>query len=243
MNSHTTATLTETLALVIGQSHTEALSEALAAQPDSHIRVINYNRPESDTYRKGVFDPRMVAGIEPSVVVSMISGNFHNVLGLIEYPTRFNFMDANDRAGDVDKDRVNIPYAVMFDYLNTVMRAGFLQVLLAIRDLYGVPVHHVCSPPPHPDSDFIKENPGGYFSDKVHLGVSPPPLRLKLYTLHSRIFREFCEENGIGFIPPPAEAVDADGFLAEPYWRRDPTHANAAYGALVARQINDLLGL
>lgn len=230
-------------ALVIGQSHTEALSEALADKNIADIRVINYNRPESEIYRKGVFDPRMVADIEPSVVISMISGNFHNVLGLIEYPTPFNIMDSRDQVDDVDKRRVNIPYAVMFDYLNTVMRAGFLQVLLTIRALYDLPMYHVCSPPPHPDSDFIKENPGGYFSDKVHLGVSPPALRLTLYKLHSRIFQEFCEENGIGFIPPPAEAIDSQGFLAKPYWRRDPTHANAAYGALVSQQIHDLVGV
>ncbi|WP_349322239.1 hypothetical protein [Asticcacaulis sp. MM231] len=229
------------LALVIGQSHTEALSQALHDATTSHITVINYNRPEGENFRKGVFNPSMVEGINPSVVVSMVSGNFHNVLGLIEYPIRFNFMNETDEESSVAVDRVNIPYNVMYDYLNTVMRQGFLRVLLQIRELYSVPVYHICSPPPHPNSEFIENNPGGYFADKVHLGVAPPHLRLKLYQLHTRVFREFCEEHAIGFIPPPAETLDGSGFLAKPYWRRDPTHANEAYGALVAQQIENLI--
>ena len=243
MNAEPALQTENKLALVIGQSHTEALSQALGNIGFRHITVINYNRPENEDFRKGVFNPLMVEGIEPSAVFSMVSGNFHNVLGLIEYPVRFNFMSETDKADSVDADRVNIPYNVMYDYLNTVMRQGFLRVLLQIRELYSVPVYHICSPPPHPDSEFIEKNPGGYFADKVHLGVAPPHLRLKLYQLHTRVFREFCEESTIDFVPPPANTVDANGFLAKPYWRRDPTHANEAYGALVARQIQDLIGV
>jgi hypothetical protein len=46
---------------------------------------------------------------------------------------------------------------------------------------------------------------------------------------------------GVDFVPPPAEAVDAAGFLKPQYWTRDPTHANHLYGRLLMKQIKEQL--
>ena len=117
------------------------------------------------------------------------------------------------------------------------MRRGFLRSITTLRDYYGDPFIHVISPPPVGDDRHIAENPGGYFRDKIHLGVAPASLRGKLYRLHTRVVVEFCQEHGIPTLLPPAEAVTEDGFLARPFWKNDPTHANAAYGRLVLEQL------
>ncbi|MEI9905002.1 MAG: hypothetical protein WDN06_14345 [Asticcacaulis sp.] len=236
------ADLQKPLLLIVGQSHTDAVKKVLLTEPADDIVVINFNLVSDPIYEKGRFDPRMVADFAPTHLISMAGGNYHNVFGLIENPVRFNFMEADDRSEDVDAERLNIPYALMYDFFNTGMREGFLQTLLEIRNCFNVPTCHVCSPPPYPDSQHIIDNPGNYFSNKIHLGVSPPALRRKLYDVHTRVYREFCAENGITFIPPPRKAVDKDGFLRSPYWRNDPTHANHKYGKLVLGQIRELVG-
>lgn len=43
----------------------------------------------------------------------------------------------------------------------------------------------------------------------------------------------------VGFIAPPAEAMDAEGYLRRPFWSRDPTHGNKRYGQLVLQQITE----
>lgn len=41
----------------------------------------------------------------------------------------------------------------------------------------------------------------------------------------------------------PAEAINERGFLKEEFWGPDPSHANAAFGRLVMRDLFDVLGL
>ena len=51
--------------------------------------------------------------------------------------------------------------------------------------------------------------------------------------LHSQILRETAAELGVEFLSIAPTASDAEGFLLEPYWNPDPTHANAHYGGCV----------
>lgn len=117
------------------------------------------------------------------------------------------------------------------------MGRRYLQNIKALKERCGRAFLHVAAPPPVGDNEHIANNPGGYFSDKVHLGVAPAALRRKLYSLHETVLREFCERESIDLLPPPPEAVTPDGFLERRFWRNDPTHANAAYGQLVVDQI------
>ena len=81
----------------------------------------------------------------------------------------------------------------------------------------------------------------GPFKGTLRRGVTPAPIRAKLYRINSDIFRGSCAELGVDFVPPPAEAVDAAGFLKPQYWTRDPTHANHVYGRLLMKQIKEQL--
>lgn len=68
--------------------------------------------------------------------------------------------------------------------------------------------------------------------------VPPPELRLELFRLQDEIYRGEARRLGATFLPAPAGALDAEGFLlpglALP---DDPTHAGPAYGAMVLDQI------
>lgn len=171
------------------------------------------------------------------VVVSMIGGNYYNTFGLIENPIRFDFTEPGETNFALPPGRELITYGLIHHFFSDTMTRGFLQNVKALKESCGRSFFHVASPPPVDDNDHIANNPGGYFSDKVHLGVAPPALRLKLYHLHETVVRDFCNKESIGLLPPPRESVTSQGFLERRFWKSDPTHANAAYGALVIEQI------
>lgn len=227
--------------LIVGQSHTEAVVSALKAfGPDasSNFEILNINVRDRQIplLKKIELGGYLPAPDGFSLVVSMLGGNFYNTFGLIDSSIPFNFYEPNCNDFDSLGNRHLVSYELIYSYFNDAMRRGFLRSIVALRDLYGGPILHIISPPPIGDNKHIVDNPGGYFSDKVHLGVAPASLRGKLYRLHTRVVVEFCRENHIPTLPP-TEAVTDDGFLARPFWKNDPTHANAAYGRLVLEQL------
>ena len=68
-------------------------------------------------------------------------------------------------------------------------------------------------------------------------GVNRAATRLKLWKLEMRVLAYLCAEWTIQLLLPPAEAQTAEGFLKPEYYANDATHANAAYGELVLRQL------
>lgn len=225
--------------LIVGHSHTEAISSAIVSDEESSVKVVNLNARDrnmsvSDKIKSGDYLPDP-GGFK--LQASMVGGNFYNTFGLIESSVPFDFAEPSDSSFSLELGRQLISYELMHSYFSDVMQKGFLRSIIALRDYYGDSFVHIISPPPIGDDRHIAENPGGYFSDKIHLGVAPASLRGKLYRLHTRVVVEFCRKNGIPTLPPPPEAVTEDGFLARPFWKKDPTHANAAYGRLVLEQL------
>lgn len=225
--------------LIVGQSHTEAVTAALRTRKED-VTVVNLNARDRqvsllEKLRTGGYVP------DPSsfgLVVSMIGGNYHNTFGLIENPIKFEFTQPGEQDFHPTEGRQLITYGLIHHFFSDSMRRGFLRNIKALSELAPRPILHVSAPPPIQDGDHIMNNPGSYFADKRHLGVTPSSLRLKLYTLHEKILSEFCSEEGIRFLPPPPDAVTPEGFLEPRFWRRnDPTHANALYGGLVLDQI------
>ena len=114
---------------------------------------------------------------------------------------------------------------------------GPANQLAALRRATTLPILYIGSPPPVPDNDFVARQETVFAEPIGKLGVAPPALRWKLWRLQSRLFAGLCAANGIDFLPPPPEALDALGFLRQEAWHADCVHANHWYGEHVLRQI------
>ena len=173
---------------------------------------------------------------------AMFGGNYHNVFGLTEHPVPFDFvLPSRERLG-AEPGRTLVPYHILRARFENELAARVLRMTKNYCALFTGAVHCVLPPPPIPDNQFVLDHAGPYFRSTIARGVSPPGIRIKLYDLCCQVCSDFYRAEGITVVPPPKEAVDEEGFLERRYWRNDATHANAAYGELVLRQIDSLNG-
>ena len=224
--------------LVLGMSHVQAIDRALTAAERQVISVIDLNAAP-DLFNKTA--NRINLGLLPVAGVThvflSIRGNDHNILGLIESPLPVRIGDGPMGSIPADPGRHFIPE----DMMRSLMRArledqsfGLMQDLA--RHFSAATICQLASPPPCGDAAHIAKFPG-IFRSLLHQGVSPMPLRRKIYDLHTELYQAACQKLGIGFIRPPQVAVAPDGAMKAEYWNSDPTHGNAAYGRLVIDQI------
>ncbi len=218
--------------LVLGHSHTNSLSLALAEVPSSPFHVVNINTLEGATLTRGC----LLRLGKPAHVVSMVGGNAYYQVALLEHPQRLQVLGGPEDA-DIVPDRSLIPYGMMRDFLLQACR-GHFQIIERIHETFALPLVHVISPPPLAAEDISDLLPPDY-RDRGASGIVPPGLRLKVYRIQSAIVREFCESRSISVIEPPAIACDARGFLKHEYRSLTATHAGKDYGTLVLNQIMD----
>jgi hypothetical protein len=235
---------------VIGASHVEALRSALP--PGQHrIEIINIARMRPgvprvsptawrdapDSYRH-----LFRATLHPQGhFVSMLGGNDHNAIGLVEHPQRYGFLEPGETASDLDAGRQLIPYDAMRAMLEERV-TPYLQWIADLAPHFMGRKLHLCSPPPIGSIAHIRSFPGSVRT-RIGRGVTPAGIRAKLYRINADIFRAGCADLGVDFLPPPAEASDADGFLKPEYWNQDPTHGNSHYGKLLLKQIETHLAV
>lgn len=232
---------------VVGTSHMAALLRALPPDQD-RFEFVHLNRPRSGLSHAFPADWReppdryvalFKATLDPdSHFVSMLGGNDHNALGLIEHPQRFDVLEPGEDAPEVEPGRELIPYDALRAMLEQRIDP-YLRWLAALAPAFAGRKLHVCSPPPVP-SAHIRSFPG-MFQSRLRHGVTPPRIRAKLHRMSSDIFATGCSGVGMDFLPPPGDAADADGFLKAPYWNEDPTHGNGHYGELLLKQIEEHL--
>lgn len=221
--------------LIVGMSHTIAVSAALEGAVANRVNVVN-TRLDNELYAQSLKSQtsEMSDFMGAKHVFSMFGGNFHNIFGLIENPQRFDFVYPGIPEIDTEK-RTLVHYDMIRDYF--VQNMGqMLRGIALLRSKTGFPIYHICSPPPAFGEERIRMNPKS-FGEHLHLGISPAYLRMKFYRLHTDIVKAHCETIGVNFIDVPARAIDKDGFLLPDYCQNDPTHANKAYGALVLQQV------
>jgi hypothetical protein len=114
--------------------------------------------------------------------------------------------------------------------------------LAVLQETLDVPMIVVPSPPPVGNNDWIMENPGIFEDALQQNGASPPAYRLQVYELWCQGIRGHCSRLGLRFAGLPPEVFTADGFLQECFYDVEPSHANAAYGALVLKYVAGLAG-
>lgn len=234
-------------ALVIGNSHIMALKWAYdrlgvtgAARPLQCEFICVLNEPYHPPLVGDDLSPAVKEHLlrsEADFVVSMLGGNDHNSLGLVNHPRKFDLILPTDPGLPRQSDAEVIPYGTMKRVLADHLRPTF-RLLRLVKTATRKPLYHLESPPPIPSEDHIKRHPVGFGDLIEKLGVAPAALRYKLWRLHSEIFRETCERHRVRFVAAPREMQDEQGMLIEQAWNPDPTHGNIHYGYRLYHQLS-----
>lgn len=244
--------------LVFGDSHSVSLQNALRRRAeqgqdrpltvfrrlkwkaDQRVGDITFNEFRSRISKLGPDD----------VAVSMIGGSHYAVFGTIQHPRPFDFFTEN-QAPTADSSAEIIPYRALRSVFSESITKGIDSDGLAIRGdgvmldklrrATSARVIHIMPPPPVWSSDTLMERPDPSLArrDIRGLGVSPPELRLKFWSLQVRIVTKFCVKRGIEVLMPPREAFQ-NGYL-RPDLHASGAHANSEYGELVLAQIEEAL--
>jgi hypothetical protein len=133
-------------------------------------------------------------------------------------------------------------------------RPALAQLEGVIRRLQAQPGCQVllgATPPPKEDGEALRALMAqeGYFRERLdalnagEIAVTPSVVLLKLWSVQQDLMADIARANGVDYLPAPAGAQDAMGFLRPEYWAGDVTHANAAYGILFMDAIAQRLGL
>jgi hypothetical protein len=236
--------------VVLGESHVDGVQQAFAA------RSSTADQPAFSIYRLMSIKNGITVGdltledciqrcatLDPEdVVVSLLGGNQHAVVGLIQHPIPFDILEPETTLDQLPPEIHCVPTRVMEDYFDKGLRGRDGTKLQALSARVHSRLYHVSPPPPKEDTAHILRRPESAFAQrKIHeRGVSPAGLRLRLWELQNRIMRRLCAEWGIGFVPVPDTTLTPNGFLKPEYYARDATHANLHYGELVLKQLEQL---
>lgn len=237
--------------LVIGQSHVAAICDAARIRREAdparpRTRVIHTLEPRYAGEVAGdAFTPELEAAIADQIarhtplVASAMGGNYHNALALLRHPRPWDFSLSTGGGGDPDPAAEPVPEALVRAALEAGLGRDMLRLRL-LRQAAG-PFVHLESPPPVRDDGWIAAHADAWFRDRSDVvpQVAPAGLRLRIWRLNARIFREAVGALGCTFLPVPAEVQDTDGYLL-PEFAGDATHGNARYGEAVIAALEAL---
>jgi hypothetical protein len=139
------------------------------------------------------------------------------------------------------KDTEILPYTSVVMLFEENVGPHF-NLIANLSKKISVPIYHILPPPPVTATNEIIENSPDYFKGIIEkFGVPDKILRYKLWLMWVHTAKKFALENSYATIDPPAEALDADGFMKEAFCAKDAVHANSQYGELVWQQIHNLI--
>lgn len=228
--------------LCIGHSHVACVARAAAAT-GAPLQALNFwEMPGAIERDDG--PPHFTAALQQQLrrhegpVFSLIGGAVHGVIGMLVHPRRFDFVLPWEPELPLDPAAEVLPALAVRGMLEALM-TEYLALMVELRKLCRGPMFHLEAPPPYADAQRMHADIPWALYPGMCQEISPAPMRCKLWRLHSRIVSDWCAAAGVTFVACPAPAVDADGFLGEPYYG-DGAHANEAYGELVLDQMRQL---
>ena|GEM_PF-573613 len=198
---------------------------------------LNPNHTESASIMTfGQYEPD-----EQDIVVSLIGGNVHNILGIIDHATPFDFCVSAEPDLSLEEDREILAEASIFDALERRSKPhlAVLDEVVRLSRRSKLPVIQVGSPPVLKDSKYIADNlPAALRPDDGTMTVTPAIIRYKLRLVASRVYREHCSKLGISYIDPPSVSLQDQKFLKQEFCKRnDAIHANSEYAFEVLKLI------
>ncbi len=237
--------------LAVGQSHVAAIRAAAKTRRERNpeaprTRVIHTLEERYHPEMEGDgpdtrFGPSLVAAIRDQIerhrpiFTSMMGGNFHNALALVQHERPFDFHLSGGSPLPIDPAAEPVPEALV----RAALEQGLARDRVRLRRLaeFG-PFIHIESPPPVRDDAYIASQADAYFRELgvATRGVAPAGLRWRIWRLNSRIMREAVEVLGCRYLPVPTKLCDEDGFLQQRY-ASDATHGNEDYGEALIRAL------
>lgn len=225
---------------VLGHSHLTALQRArLEAGSGPEMEFCGITDPQfHPELQDGTLHPAIMARLNAAsatLYISMLGGNDHCVLCLVNDRRRFDFILPEAPDLPVDSQAEILPAALLRAELKRRV-TRYLDALAAFRATVAGRMLHIKSPPPVPSSAFIEAHPDTFGPMLAERGAAPAPLRYKMWRLHSGLYREACAALGVEFLSVPRAMQDEQGMLVPPAWR-DATHGNTLYGRHVLAQL------
>ncbi len=168
----------------------------------------------------------------PDEVVLAAMGNEYNSIALLQHPEPFDFETPFGPEARL-LGAAPIPYSAIRRFVEDRAQINVGLFIDTFAETFGGPIRVLPPPPPNPSEAHIRAYPGSFSERVSEHGVSPAPLRLKIWRLYVDVLRQLAEAAGPGRVAVadlPVTIFDDNGFLAEEYWHSDPTHGNAAYG-------------
>jgi hypothetical protein len=162
-------------------------------------------------------------------VVLVCGGNEHNILGIVRKKRPFDFVLSSEPDLPLQPSYELVPEALIREVLRSYM-ADTLQTMRAFRAATGLPVMQLEPPPPLPNHRVLAYPRELLRASLFRKNIAPEFIRHKIWRLETEIYREFCAEIGVAYLPAPASMIDENGMLAEPGWGSDATHASPRYG-------------
>lgn len=221
--------------LILGESHSVAISLAIAASDEQSLVSVDVRVDSEDS--KINFD--LFNFYNPDKIVLAFGGTEHNIVGMIEGEPKFDFLWPP--FDDFDPERTLVPAAAIEEMLLWRIRSGLTRAL-RVRERFDCLAYALAPPPPFLSIDAKTILPSA-FSALVEAGIAPAPIRRKLYAMQCALMKSLYEEHGIAFIDAPPKACDNDGFLLRKFWGREPTHGNQHYGRILLQHLSKELGL
>lgn len=174
------------------------------------------------------------------MIVSMIGGNQHAALSLIQHPRPF---DVANRKGEMpqtleDGNLEMVPRNALRALFDRTFRHNDGKRILAIADAGPQRTIHLMAPPPKEDTAHILRKVETDYAAKgiLEKGVSPAPLRQRIWDIQNEALGTVLAEGGVDLLPPPDDTTQEEGFLKPEYYDADATHANAQYGEKIIQQ-------
>lgn len=234
-----------TRCLVVGASHEAALRDAWQQQRWPQFEFINFWSLNFAGRRLEEALAALRARAQHLSLIAIAFGsNAHNRACLIESPEAFATADALGQPVPVEMAaRRFIPRDLFREHLKAES-ALMLGLVGAVHEAFPHQCFvHLCSPPPVLTMPEVADRHAlpqeqRDFMEMLDRNPLPPTLRIEAFRLQTEIFHEEATRRGVPFLQPPLPALTPEGFLAPDFVAYgDPSHANAAYGALVLDQI------
>jgi hypothetical protein len=221
--------------IVAGDSHTQAHKQALAHRPNANgFHIVWIKGPEGSHAAKNgdiSFDELLerVRNTEHALIAISLLGNLSNSFGLAKHDKPFYVLvEGEEGEGEL------IPRGVMRDIFQTRISAASKR-FIKIKQATTAPVYHLATPPPKGDQELLQAR-----FNRHDRKINSPSQRLALWQMEMEVVKAACAECGVGFVNPPTATQDRQGYLGRDFYSTDITHANAAYGEFVLRQLEEL---